>query len=206
MSGTVPTTPTSDDLLAYTTDQIDNKIEELINWYNYGSTTDPVKTANSFDGPSSDQIKGFITSTLLPTLQGMVGSNPATSLQEKIEADTDLDIEIIQAKEDMKIAEERVKSLRQKDKTSYYESWFPLNRPLRTSTNITLIALGIFFYAFVFLVILSSIGFTFNLTTTLTTDSPMLDKLAKIFPFRYGTILLVIALIIVVVVGYLRKA
>jgi len=197
----------SDGILSnLSTDCIDTLIKERIDFYTTNN--------NGFPGVGITDVNLITTGATYKTqitnivtqLQQMVGSNPATSLQEAIQADTDLDVDIIQAKEDMKIAEERVKSLRQKDKTSYYESWFPLNRPLRTSTNITLIALGIFFYVFVFLVILSSIGFSFNLNTTWLPDSPTLGKLGRIFPFGYGTILIVVVLIGATIAGYLRKA
>ena len=190
----MPNLPT--DLSTQTNEQIDTLIQQMITYHD---------TNTSFAGTDGLAYAGYIP-TMITQLQQMVGSNPATNLQEIIDTDTELEVEIMQAKDDMKIAEERVKSLRQKDKRSYYESWFPLNRPLRTSTNITLIALGIFFYVFVFLVFLSTIGFSFNLNTTWVSDSPTLSKLGVIFPFGYGSILIVGGLILVGVVVYLRKA
>lgn len=190
----MPTLPT--DLSTQTNEQIDTLIQEMITYYETNT--------NTFDGTDGGAYAGYIP-TMVTQLQQMVLSNPATNLQEAIDTDTTLDFEILEAKEDMKIAEERVKIFRQKDKKSYYESWFPLNRPLRTSTNITLIGVGIFFIVFSFLVFLSSIGFSFNINTTWASTSPTLNKLAIIFPFGYGTTFLIIGLIILIVVGYLRS-
>ena len=61
-----------------------------------------------------------------------------------------MDLEILQAKEDLKVAESRAHSLRDMNKQSYYESWFPLNRPLRTSSNLIILSLGIFFFVLSF--------------------------------------------------------
>lgn len=191
----MPTLPT--DLSTQTNEQIDTLIQEMITYYDNNSS--------SFTGADGLAYAGYIP-TMIAQLQQMVLSNPATNLQEAIDTDTSLDVEILEAKEDMKIAEERVKIFRQKDKKSYYESWFPLNRPLRTSTNITLIGVGIFFFVFSFLVLLSAIGFSFNINTSWTSQSPTLNKLAIIFPFGYGTTFLIILLIILMLVGYLRNA
>ena len=190
----MPTLPT--DLSTQTNEQIDTLIQQMITYYDTNT--------NSFAGADGLAYAGYIP-TMIAQLQQMVLSNPATNLQEAIDTDTTLDIEIMQAREDMKIAEERVKIFRQKDKKSYYESWFPLNRPLRSSTNITLIGLGIFFIVFSFLIFLSFIGFSFNITTTWVSQSPTLNKLAIIFPFGYGTTLIIIGLIILTLVGYLRS-
>ena len=190
----MPTLPT--DLSTQTNEQIDTLIQDMITYYD--------NNTNSFAGADGLAYAGYIP-TMIAQLQQMVLSNPATNLQEAIDTDTTLDIEIMQAREDMKIAEERVKIFRQKDKKSYYESWFPLNRPLRSSTNITLIGLGIFFIVFSFLIFLSFIGFSFNITTTWVSQSPTLNKLAVIFPFGYGTTLIIIGLIILTLVGYLRS-
>lgn len=190
----MPTLPT--DLSTQTNEQIDTLIQQMITYYD--------NNTNSFTGADGLAYAGYIP-TMIAQLQQMVLSNPATNLQEAIDTDTTLDIEIMQAREDMKIAEERVKIFRQKDKKSYYESWFPLNRPLRSSTNITLIGLGIFFIVFSFLIFLSFIGFSFNITTTWVSQSPTLNKLAIIFPFGYGTTLIIIGLIILTLVGFLRS-
>ena len=191
----MPTLPT--DLSTQTNEQIDTLIQQMITYYD--------NNTSSFAGADGLAYAGYIP-TMIAQLQQMVLSNPATNLQEAIDTDTTLDIEIMQAREDMKIAEERVKIFRQKNKKSYYESWFPLNRPLRTSTNITLIGLGIFFIVFSFLIFLSFIGFSFNITTTWVSQSPTLNKLSILFPFGYGTTFIIIGLIILTLVGYLRNA
>jgi hypothetical protein len=200
------TYPSDGNFSSLTNDCIDTLIKERIDFYN---TNDNKFTG--LTGVSDAEVnKGISFASQIPlivnALQRIVLSNPATTLQETIEADTTLDIEIMQTKEDLKIAEQRVKSLRNPNKKSYYESWFPLNRPLRTSTNITLIGLGIFFFTFSLLIGLSSIGFSFRLNAAWAPNSPTISKLGVLFPFGYGTTFTIIGLIIGICVVYLRNA
>ena len=182
--------------------QIDALIKEMIDYYNSNN--------NSFSGTDGGAYSAYIPEVLLPQLQQMVGANPATNLQEMIQNDTKMDLDILQAKEDMKTAESRAISLRETDKQSYYESWFPLNRPLRTSSNLIILSLGIFFFVLSFLIIINSAGFSIIINSTWAApnaaESPILQKLKYLFPFGYGTTLLILVIIIIAVVGYLRNA
>ena len=147
---------------------------------------------------------------MVAQLQTMVGANPATTLQTIIEEDTKIDLDILQAKEDLKIAEARAASLRNKDKQSYYEGWFPLNRPLRTSSNLIILSLGIFFFVLSLIIIVRTAGFSLIINNRWVssdgTESPTLQKLRYLFPFGYGTTILFLGVIIIAVVGYLKKA
>ena len=195
----MPNIPTN--LNTLSNEQIDALIKEMIDYYNSNN--------NSFSGTDGGAYITYIP-TMLAQLQNMVGANPATNLQEMIQDDTKMDLDILQAKEDMKTAESRAISLRETDKQSYYESWFPLNRPLRTSSNLIILSLGIFFFVLSFLIIINSAGFSIIINSTWAVpngaESPILQKLKYLFPFGYGTTLLILVIIIIAVVGYLRNA
>lgn len=197
------------DLTTKTNQEITSMINDMITYYNSHS--------QSFDGrtgDTSDINVGLSHRANIPLiigqLQQMVGVNPATSLQEMIQEDTKIDLEIIQAKEDLKVAESRAISLREINKQSYYESWFPLNRPLRSSSNIIILSLGIFFFILSFLIILRYAGVLIDINTTWISpdgiESPTLTKLRVLFPFGYGTTFLFLGVVALAVVGYLRKA
>jgi hypothetical protein len=114
-------------------------------------------------------------------------------------------------KDDLKVAESRAISLRDMNKQSYYESWFPLNRPLRTSSNLIIMCVGIFFYILSFFIILRSAGVLIDINTTWVSpsgiESPILTKLRMLFPFGYGTTFIILGLITTIgIVGFLRKA
>jgi hypothetical protein len=189
------------DLSTQTNEQINNLIKTMIDYYNSNNS--------SFSGTEGGAYVGYIP-TMLAQLQNMVGVNPATDLQEMIQEDTKIDLDILQAKDDLKVAESRVASLRDKDKQSYYESWFPLNRPLRTSSNLIILSLGIFFLALTLFSIINTLGFSIRIKSSWVApngvESPILQKLRNLFPFGYGTTFLFLAVITIGVVGYLRKA
>lgn len=189
------------DLSTQTNEQINSLVKTMIDYYDSNS--------NSFSGTTGGSYASYIPN-MVAQLQKMVGVNPATSLQEMIQQDTKMDLEILQAKEDLKVAESRAISLRDMNKQSYYESWFPLNRPLRTSSNLIILSLGIFFFVLSFFIILRSSGILININTTWISadgiESPILIKLRYLFPFGYGTTFLFIGLVAAAVVGYLRKA
>jgi DNA-binding transcriptional regulator YhcF (GntR family) len=93
-------------------------------------------------------------------LQSRVDENPANRLEVSNSELISLKSQIEEAKKDLKISEERVATLRhpEKDK-SYYESWFPINRPLTNRTIIIILAIGVFFMVISFLIVLRLLGF-----------------------------------------------
>ena len=132
--------------------------------------------------------------------------NPATTFTASSAELNRLKAEIKQAQEDLQIAEERVASLRNpgKDK-SYYESWFPINRPFTQTTIVILLAIGIFFFVLSFFIIIKGLGF--NLSITAPWDNPeFTPKLLALFPpilvnnFRYIVLGIIFILIILNVV------
>lgn len=189
------------DLKTQTNEQISSLIKQMVDYYNSNN--------NSFSGTTGQTYATYIPN-MVAQLQQLVGVNPSTNLQEMIEQDTKLDLEILQAKEDLKVAESRAMSLRNTDKQSYYESWFPLNRPLRTSSNLIILSLGIFFFVLSILILLTMMGINIDISTTWMSeygqDSELMKKLRILFPFGYGTIFIFLGLILLSVVAFLRKA
>jgi len=186
------------DLTVCTTNDINTLIDKMIVDYN--------DSTSSF---TTSTYRTYVT-TLLNSLQSMVSSNPATTLQNTNDELYNVEREIIKAKEDLQIAQDRVKSLRESNKQSYYESWFPINRPLRSSTNIILLGIGIFFFVFTFFVILHSMGFALHMNILWAENgiegNPVLDKLRILFPFGLVPTLIFIAIIIgIIIVINLKK-
>jgi len=145
-------------------------------------------------------------------LQSRVDQNPANSLEVSNSQLLALKTQIEESKKDLKIAEDRVATLRhpEKDK-SYYESWFPTNRPLTNRTIIIILAIGVFFFILSFLIILKSIGF--NLEFSVPWDNPGLGvSFISLFPpfitQNFSTIVNVIMIIVatVCIVLYTNKA
>jgi hypothetical protein len=195
------------DFTTKTPQEISIMINDMIQYYN--------THGNTFGRPTDADVGTGETHRaniplMLAHLQRMVGANPATDLQEMIQEDTQMDLEILQAKDDLKVAESRAISLRDMNKQSYYESWFPLNRPLRTSSNLIIMCVGIFFYILSFFIILRSAGVLIDINTTWISpngiESPILTKLRMLFPFGYGTTIIILVLIVLAIVGFLRKA
>jgi hypothetical protein len=135
-------------------------------------------------------------------LQKRVNNNPATTLQTNIDELVAVQAEIAQAKQDLQVAKDRADSLRL-TVPSYYESWFPISRPLRKTTIIVLIAIGIFFFALTFFMALHAFGFILQLNI-LWYNEENIAKVKKLFP--YGSLLLIIGLVILTIIGWLRKA
>lgn len=186
------------DLSTCTTDDINILIDRMIVDYN--------DSAGAF---TTSAYRTYVT-TLLNGLQSMVSSNPATALQNTNDALYNLEGEIIKAKEDLQIAQDRVQSLRESNKQSYYESWFPINRPLRGSTNTILLGIGIFFFVFTFFVILHSMGFALHMNILWAENgfegNPVVDKLRILFPFGIVPTLMILALIVgIIIVINLKK-
>lgn len=136
-------------------------------------------------------------------LQGRLTANPATDYAHITNRSEQLDVEIIQATQDLQVMKERVASLRSPYATqSYYESWFPINRPLRNISIVVLIALGIFFYVFTLFSLMHSLGLHIRLNIAWWSPENMV-KFGKLVPYAGGLVL--IGLLAIIVVAYVRK-
>lgn len=112
----------------------------------------------------------------------------------------------IQDQEKMgEIAKDRVKYTRDSDRpVSYYESWFPLGRPMRPIMIPVLFGISIFFGVFFLLLFMSSMGFIFSLRIL---DTPYfaifmayMDRLGLTLPFW-----IVLAVLIGLTIYYFRN-
>ena len=160
---------------------------------------DELKTKTTFTNAENGEVLDAVTN-----LQARVNTNPATTLEN---TDSSLSIvkqKILEAEEDLKIAEDRVKSLRNVDKKrSYYESWFPINRPLRSSSIVICFIFGIFFFSLSFFMYMRYLGISFTVDIRWLTPGNM-EIYGKLLPYGGGFIIL--ALIILTVIAWVRKS
>ena len=133
-------------------------------------------------------------------LQTRVNSNPATTLQINNDSLNTVQNQIVQAKEELQIAKERAAG-ESNSRASYYESWFPLNRPLRKPTILILLVIGIFFFSLAFFMLLHSLGFLLHMNITWY-NPQTISKLKTLFPFPLNVIS--ILLVILTIIGWLR--
>jgi hypothetical protein len=160
----VPTNGSPLPALTETTEQVDERLNFL-------------KEKTTYTAGESTEITSAIN-----YLTAKAGANPATRFTASNAQLNTLKAEIKQAQEDLQIAEERVATLRNpgKDK-SYYESFFPINRPLTQTTIVILLAIGIFFFVLSFFIIIKGLGF--NLSMTAPWDNPeLIAKFLALFP------------------------
>jgi hypothetical protein len=107
-----------------------------------------------------DCINGQITRVESSTNTIFNGQYDIADLQKQIETE----------KANIDIAKQRLESIRHPERhTSFYESWFPIDRPMNPVTIITLLTLTIFISVFLLLCFLSLAGI--NLTIITLTDT-----------------------------------
>jgi hypothetical protein len=88
-------------------------------------------------------------------------SNQIHSIQEEIMNTKDA---ITQSEADSSVARDRVAYIRHPERqTSYYESWFPMDRPMHTGSVPIFVGLTVFVILFGILLILSFLGVDFNI-------------------------------------------
>jgi hypothetical protein len=91
-------------------------------------------------------------------------SNSSTTIAELQNTITKTNAEITSAKNDVEIAKDRAKSVVHPEQvSSYYESWFPINRPLKHYTIPLLIGTSLFLLSVTFFLTLSFMGVSFNM-------------------------------------------
>ena len=145
-------------------------------------------------------------------LQSRVAENPANTLEVSNSELLILKKKIEESKKDLKITEDRVATLRHPEKDrSYYESWFPINRPLTNRTVIIVLGIGVFFFILSFLIILKAFGF--NLEFSVPWENPEFSSniIGLLPPFitqNFSTIVNVIMIIAatIFIVLYATKA
>lgn len=79
----------------------------------------------------------------------------------------------------VEISKDRVRYTRKAERpVSFYESWFPVGRPLRPITIPILFGISLFFGVFFLLITFSSMGYIFSLKVP---DSPFFDMIVAYF-------------------------
>ena len=85
-------------------------------------------------------------------------------IQEAQSRILELNEDIRQAEEHVKIAKDRVAYIRNPDQhTSYYESWFPMGRPMQPDSIPIFIAVDTFLFIFIILILSSYFGLNISL-------------------------------------------
>lgn len=158
---------------------------------------DALKAQPTYSDSDTSEINEAVTA-----LQIRTGVNNATTLDTSNTSLVNTTVEIVQAKKDLQIAKDRLNSLRNTNKRSYYESWFPINRPLRNSSKLVLLGLGIFFFALTSFAFLNSLGLHIHLNISWLNDENI-AKLKILFP--YGAVIAIVSLIVLAIVGFLRN-
>ena len=105
---------------------------------------------------------------------------------------------ISQSEEDSNIARDRVAYIRHPERqTSYYESWFPMDRPMRTSSVPIFVGLTVFIILFSILLILSFLGIDFNIVI-----HPTLQVLAQYLYTQFTWLTLIQTLLAIYSIYY----
>lgn len=87
------------------------------------------------------------------------GSNTTNEIQSAQSSIIDLNKKILEAETDVNIAKDRVAYLRNpEDRTSYYESWFPMGRPMENLSIPFFIAINSFLVIFIILILFTFMG------------------------------------------------
>jgi len=164
-----------------------------------GTRLNELKAKTDFTNAERGEVLDAVTN-----LQTRVATNPATTLDNTSESLQIVKQKILEAEEDLKIAEDRVKTIRNVDKKySYYESWFPINRPLRSSSVIICFIFGIFFFSLSFFMFMRYLGVSFTVNIRWLTPGNM-EIYSKLLP--YGAGFVIFALIVLAVIAWVRKS
>lgn len=123
-------------------------------------------------------------------------SSDIAALHEKILAKT---VELENGETDISIAKDRVAYIRNPErKTSNYESWFPIDRPLHPASIVILIALSIFLGVFFLLSVLSAadIQLMFYVPATASRSSFMI-WLQEQMTFSFWVVLIILISVVI---------
>jgi len=143
-------------------------------WKNTTSTQLNAISANAQNGsaqPSPTESSTFATlsadifnttACVQSELTNLAGTtNTISQMQQEILTTSDA---IIQAEADISISRDRVAYIRNPEqRTSYYESWFPLDRPMRAGNVPFFVGATVFIVLFGLLLILSFMGVDFSI-------------------------------------------
>ena len=108
----------------------------------------------------------FATSACIQEQINSLGST-TNKIQSAQSAILDLNKEIDDAKAQVAIARDRVAYIRHPEQhTSFYESWFPIDRPMHVTSIPAFMAITVFLFVFALLIVLSVMGIDLQITIT----------------------------------------
>jgi len=156
-----------------------------------------LKEKVSYTGAETGEISDAISA-----LTERAKTNPATGVTTSSAELNRLKAEIKQAQEDLKIAEERVATLRNPEsKKSYYESLLPINRPLAQVTIVILLAIGIFFFVLSFFIIINGLGFNLSIKAPWENEANI-SMLVNLIPplIRENFVYILVGIIVILII------
>jgi hypothetical protein len=159
------------------TDVIRARLQSLLTFNDWKNTTSAqlnAISANAQNGsvqPSPTESNTFATlsadifnttACIQSELTNLAGtSNTISQMQQEILSTNDA---IVQAEADISISRDRVAYIRNPEqRTSYYESWFPLDRPMHVGNVPFFVGATVFILLFGLLLILSFMGVDFSI-------------------------------------------
>jgi len=156
-----------------------------------------LKEKVSYTGAETGEISDAISALTI-----RAKTNPASGVTESNAALNTIKTKIKQAQEDLRIAEERVATLRNPEsKKSYYESLLPINRPLAQFTIVILLGVGIFFFVLSFLIIINSLGFNLSIKAPWENEGSV-NVLVNLIPpvIRNNIIYILVGIIVILII------
>lgn len=116
-----------------------------------------------------------------------------TTVSTNMETILNLEKDLREKEEQVRVAQDRATLLRApEENTSYYESWFPLGRPMKTYLVPVFLGLGIFMGLFALFLFLKFLGIEVAiLIPSLLSQSKLSFSLPRLDPVWIGTILVV---------------
>jgi hypothetical protein len=126
-----------------------------------------ITSANTKNGQLSDGEKAEfevlqkdVFNTLACLQEKQMGASSTTNDIHTSQARIlELQEQLKQREEEVQIAKDRVAYIRDPDaRPSYYQSWFPMDRPMRPTSIPIFIGIVVFFSMFIFMAILSVVG------------------------------------------------
>ena len=125
-------------------------------------------------------------------------SGTTNSIHDTQQAILDINDQILQAEADVNIARDRVGYIRHPEQhTSYYESWFPIDRPMHKENVSYFVAATVFVVMFSILVGLSMIGFDISIII-----QPRLYTFISYFISQFTWITLIQSIVILYAIYY----
>jgi hypothetical protein len=149
-------TPTLESYLTSSTSFNAWKSTRSITLNSITSSTNPTSNSQTALNEASQDILNVVA-CLNEKLRNV--GQTTNDIQEAQTRILELNKEIRDAEEHMKIAKDRVAYIRNPDQnTSYYESWFPMGRPMQPDSIPIFIAVNTFLFIFIILILSSYFG------------------------------------------------